>query len=766
MPSLSAGTSGRAYWRSLDELAETAEFREFVEKEFPNFAPELLQSPARRQFLKMMGASLALAGLAGCRWPKETIVPYADRPRGRKPGVPVQYATAMELGGVATGLLVTSYDGRPIKIEGNEQHPLSRGKTNAIQQASVLELYDPDRSKWPVRRNERGAENVTWEDFVAFAGPHFAKLRNTGGAGLCILSEPSASPSLLDMKTRLMAAFPQAEWCEYEPLSRDSEREGARLALGAPYRAHLHLERADVIVSLDADFLMDHPAAVKCAGDFAARRRADDGTMNRLYVVESDYSVTGTMADHRYALRCEDLLIVAARLVREAVKQGLTHPAMTGELLALLEPAEQAALDTAFVEGMARDLLSHRGRSLIVAGARAPADVQALAHLLNAALGNAGRTVTYTAESAKESGHAALARLNRLVSAGKVDTLVILGGNPAVTGPRSLKADPESIFAKSLDAVGTTIHLSLYEDETSRRCNWHLPQAHYLESWGDGRAYDGTVSIVQPLIEPLYERKTPAELLALLIGDDATSGYDITRRTFRGQFASSDVEQAWRLALHAGVVESTAWPAQTPSPQPGGELAQRLEARVSAWQPTAAGAFEVVFRPDYSVYDGRFANNGWLQELPDPITKLTWDNAALMSPADAESLGVTKYGDVIRIEMGEVAGNMIEIPAYPLPGHARGCVTLPLGYGRTAAGRVAEGAGVDVYPLFHVGYESHLRRAIVSNAGRHRALATTQDHHAIRSEIGDKEQERRVEEELVREATLPRIPAQPQVRPA
>ncbi len=745
MSSINGAPASGRYWRSLEELADSPGFRRFVEAEFPALAEELDYGPTRRQFLKVMGASLALGGLTGCRWPKETIVPATKQPVDRIPGVPVQYATAMELGGAATGLLVTSCDGRPIKIEGNEKHPFSRGKTNAWMQASLLELYDRDRSQSVVRRSPAhpGDQQVyrTWNEFEAFAREHFTELRVKGGAGLAVLSETSSSPSLADMKDRFQAAFPQAQWYEYEPLSRDNEVEGARLAFGKPYRTHLHLDKTDVIVSLDSDFLMTHPAAVKYAGDFAARRRADDGTMNRLYVIESGLTVTGSMADHRYPVNAAGVVLMATRLLRELRSAGVSLPAADK---LKTEPTD------GFLAPLARELAAHAGRGLIVAGQRQSPAVHALAHLMNQALGNNGHTVTYTAEP--EAPGISVGELRAALVAGRVETLVLLGGNPVYDAPADLE------FAAALAKVKTSIHLSLFDDETSQACTWHLPRAHFLEAWGDARAYDGTVSFVQPLIEPLYGGRTPIEILALLDDDPLRSGHDITRRTFGvAQDGGEERETAWRRALHDGVVPGSQWPEQT-APDVNADWLAPLAILMPQHAATrlapdggAEDAFEVAFAPSYSLYDGRFANNAWLQELADPITKLTWDNAALISPSDAEKLGIKKYGDMLKIEL---AGRSLELPAYIVPGHVVGSITLPLGFGRgSAAGQVADGAGFDTYKLRTTGGMHFTGDAKVTATGRHYELATTQDHHAIDSQVGREETQKRIGV-LIREASL------------
>lgn len=734
----STGQSAKLYWRSLDELADTPEFRAFVEKEFPAHAEEMLSGASRRSFLKIMGASIALGGMTACRWPQEEILPFAYRDPGRVPGGPEQYATAMELSGVARGLLVTSYDGRPIKIEGNPRHPESLGAADALSQASILELYDPDRSKMPRSREDGEVLNRTWDDFDAFAAGHFGALK---GSGFHVLSEASSSPTLQDLRTRLSVAFPQMIWLEYEPLSRDNERAGASQFFGKPLRPHLHLDQAAVTVSLDADILMTHPAAVKYARDFAGKRRADDGTMNRLYVVESAMSVTGSMADRRYALASADVPLIAAQVAAELFASVTESPLLTAEIRTAIERLASSGPKHAFVASMAADLVRHRGRGLVVAGHRQPPHVHALVHFINALLGNAGTTITYTAEidSARPSHLDAMRTLAREMKEGKVSTLLILGGNPVYTMPAGFS------FASLLAKVPTSIHLSLYDDETSALCRWHLPRAHYLESWGDARAYDGTLTLTQPLIEPLYGGRTETELLAAILGEPVVKGYDLVRRTF-AQAGEQDFEKRWRRALHDGFVADSGFPVDPAAPDLVATLAA-LEGAPSGTRP-AEGSLEIVFTQDHSVYDGRFANNGWLQELPDPITKLTWDNALLVAQPTAQAAGIA-HGDIVRIES---KGATIEAPAYVMPGQARDSVAIALGYGRTRAGRVGNGPGFAAYGLRTTDAMDVASGARLVKTGRVYKLATTQDHHAI-DEVGFRERGIRIQS-LVRQATL------------
>ena len=765
MSSLS-GRKGKAYWRSLTELSGGAAFRAHAEREFPFLGK--LPAADRRQFLKLMGASLALGGLTGCRWPRETIVPYAKRPNGRVPGVPVYFASTVERGGVGLGVLVKSYDGRPLKIEGSEAHPDSLGATDAFTQAAVLEMYDPDRSTRPVERAGGAATPGSWQAFDAFAARHFAELKSAAGAGLCVLSQASFSPTLTRLRQQMRTSLPRAQWFEYEPLSRDNEHAGTKRAFGKPYRTILDFDQADVIAAFDDDFLLAHPAAVRYTRGFARQRTADGGKMNRLYVVEGGLSLTGSNADQRYPTRPSRIGAALVDVARALAAEGLDLPAAAKSALGDAGEAHGAAAD------VAKDLLAHRGHGAITVGPRQPAEVHALAALLNGALGNVGHGVRYVPVEDRPSHVDALASLAAKMAAGEVRTLLILGGNPVYDAPVDLE------FARKLESVPSRIHLSLYDDETSRQCTWHVPMAHVLEAWGDARGWDGTVSFAQPLIEPLYGGRTPIELVAaLLAGGAPANGFELVRETFQAQFLRSgdDFESAWRRALHDGVLPDSAWPAETPRAagdwgaivggmQAGAPAVHAAGADSSAGPPRPAAAeqpprpaaaqFEVVFAEDYSVYDGRYANNGWLQEKPDPLTKLTWDNAALLSPNDARRLRVAQ-DDRVEVAVGD---RRLTLPVYVLPGQADGVVTLPLGYGRSAAGIVASGSGVDTYSLRASG-GWHSAPAHVTKARGRYELATTQDHHSIRSAVGVAEAQRRVEHNLFMDGTLAEYKANP-----
>ena len=731
------GPKGRRYWRSLEELAQTPEFRALLEREFPPGASELFRG-SRRRFLTLMGASLGLAGLTGCiRWPETKLAPYAHRPNHRTPGVPVRYATAMEIGGIAQGLLVTSYDGRPIKIEGNPSHPLNRGAADAIAQASVLEVYDPDRSRGVILREGGQPRAAEWEQFARWARPRF-----TGdGAGICVLSEVSSSPSLADLRARFQKAMPKAQWFEYEPVSDDAVREGARRALGTPMRTVLELSQARVVVALDADLFGDgNPLGIKYARDFAAGRRLHDtasSPMNRLYVVESIHTITGACADHRRALRSSAISAFAARL---AAALGL--PASTAPATA------QDEIDGKFVETLTADLQANAGRSVVVAGPRQPPEVHALIASINDKLGNNGKTVLYypDPEPRRPSHAEALRTLVGKIHDRTVSTLLILGGNPVYNAPADLK------FAEAIPNVENTIHLAIFDDETSRLCTWHLSRAHYLESWGDARTCDGTVSIVAPLIEPLFDGRSAIEVLAMISGDNASSdgGYEIVRRTFRSLLGAGFTEWKWKKALADGVVEGTAYkPAEPGKRSATPETSKQFAAEIASPAPSAKDGYEVVFYTDAKVYDGRLSNNGWLQELPDPMTRLTWDNAALMNPRTAETIGVAR--DEL-VELSAEGAPNVEAPAFFLPGMPDGVIALALGYGRTAAGNVGDGVGHDAYAL-RTSSHSGWRTGVKARAtGRIYPLATVQDHHIIDA-VGRKGIQQRIPE-LIHEATL------------
>ncbi len=706
-----ATQSGPEYWRSLEELAGSEDFQNALHREFPKGASEWVDSVSRRGFLKVMGASLGLAGMTGCvKLPFEPIVPYVRQPEEVIPGRPMFYATAMTLGGYANPILVESHLGRPTKIEGNDQHPASLGGTDIFAQASLLTMYDPDRSQSVVSMGDQRS----WQAFTsAIQGPLNAQ-KNLQGAGIRILTPTISSPTLADQLRNFLKIYPQAKWHCYEPINRDNVLEGAKMAFGQPVETRYDFSKADVIVSLDADFLYaGFPGNVKYIRDFA-KRRNPDAPMNRLYVVESTPTTTGAKADHRVPVR--------ASMV-EAFARTLSQ---NGEL-----PGEYARLFDALMP----ELEAHHGSSLFIAGDNQPPAVHAIVHSINEALGNAGKTVFYTdpvdANPVKQTD--SIKELVADMRAGKVDLLIILGGNPVYDAPSDLG------FAEAMKAgnVPIHIHLGLYQNETAELCQWHINQSHELEAWGDARAYDGTASIIQPLIAPLYNGKSPQELVALLSGQSSVTGYDLVRAYWQKQHTGVDFESFWRKSLHDGWIEGTAFATITPKK----ELS--VPVRIGDAGEQSANTIELNIRRDPTIYDGQFSNNGWLQELPKPMTKLTWDNAILIGPKMAERLQIASK-DVVELELnGKKVTGAIWIQA----GHPDNSVTVFLGYGRKRAGRVGTAQGFDAYPLRTSAAPWIASGVTIRKTGDHYELASTQGMQSMDTPDG-------AHRPLVREASL------------
>jgi MoCo/4Fe-4S cofactor protein with predicted Tat translocation signal len=697
----SKSTNGKKYWRNLEELADSPAFEEFVRREFPQQAEEWNDPVERRTFLKLMGASLALAGLSGCViQPPEKVIPYVKQPEEEVPGKGLYFATAFSLGGIATPLLVRSNEGRPTKVEGNPDHPSTGGSsaTDIFSQASILTLYDPDRSQTPLYRGE----TRPWTTFVAEIRGAIEK-ENDGfkakrGAGLRFLTETITSPSLAAQMKQILTDFPEAKWHQYEPANRDNARAGAMMTFGQPVNITYDFSKADRILSLGSDFLACLPGSLRYARDYAAKRRlgGDPENMPRLYVIETTPTITGANADHCWRVKPSEMM-------------GLVPPLTGGKIS--ISGTVPASFPLNHIMALMRDLYERKGGSIVIVGDEQPPVIHALAHAMNDALGNVGKTVFYTdpIEANSVDQTQALRELVADIDAGKVDTLIMIGGNPAYDTPVDLRLD-----LNRLNKVRMRAHLSLYNDETSNFCHWHIPAGHYLESWGDARAYDGTATIVQPLIEPLYESRTPYEILALFSDNYDRKPYEIVKEYWRsnqgtgaGQAtptpqatpgtstASTDFESWWRKCLHDGFIPNTALPTKTVSLK--SDWTSQLNSPGAP--PAAAGGFELIFRTDPSIYDGRFANNGWLQELPKPLTKVTWDNVALVSPNTAKKIGVAApnyeqdkkgrqaYVDTIKLTHRDRTITQA-VPVWVMPGQPDDLITIHLGFGRTNAGRV------------------------------------------------------------------------------
>jgi molybdopterin-containing oxidoreductase family iron-sulfur binding subunit len=732
---------GRDLWRSLEELSGSAEFEELLAREFPRQAAILERESDgpggvdRRRFLQLSGASMALAGLTACtRQPLEKIVPYVRQPEEIVPGRPLFFATTMPFAGVAIPLLAESHMGRPTKVEGNPDHPAGSGGSDLFAQASVLEMYDPERSQ-VVRELRRPR---SWPAFLSETRAALAALERLAPARLRILTGTVTSPTLGRTIRRVLERYPAARWHQYEAVGRDAVREGSRIAFDSAVETLYDFRTARVVLSLDADFLVSGRGHLRHARDFMKLRRVRSGStsMNRLYAVESSPTPTGTLADHRLPLAPSRLAAVATALAAELGVPGATRPA---------ELAGGGVEE--WIRAAARDLASEPGGGLVIAGEPAPAEVHALAQAINGALGNVGKTVRYAEPIEVEAVDqaASIAELAEAMRAGEVDVLLILGGNPVHDAP----ADVD--FASAMLQVPRRIRLGLYDDETSALCHWHLPEAHYLESWGDGRAADGTVSLTQPIIEPLHGGRTATELLAHLIEETERSGLELLQEYWRERApALESFERFWRRSLHDGYIPGTESPAVSPALRAA--AASEAGARIADRAAAAAGAaVEIILRPDPTLWDGRFANNGWLQECPKPLSKLTWDNAVHLSPALAARLGVGNE-DVVAVTRG---GRTVEGPVWVQPGHPDGAATLHLGYGRKASGKVGDGTGFDAYPL-RTTAEPWGGPAEIRPTGRRYPLASTQLHSNV--ELETREAEKR---HLVRHGTFDRFQSEP-----
>ncbi len=772
---------GKEYWRSVEEFVDAPEFEEFVKEEYPKQAEEWDDTLSRRNFVKVMGASLAFAGLTGCViQPAERIVPYVTQPDGLTPGKPLYYATAMTLGGISNGLLARSNEGRPTKIEGNPGHPGSLGSTDVLAQASLLNLYDPDRSQQILYR----AASKSWQDFMTGFRALIDENRKDGGAGVRFLTETVNSPTLTAQFKQVMTELPNAKWTQYEPINDDNALEGAKMAFGSPAQAVYKFDQAERVLSLDSDFFSGFNS--RYSTDFSKARSINEEkkTMNRLYAIETSFTLVGAKADHRIAVKPSEFIELAKAAAGAVGVEGASG---------------DAGKHDAWIKTMAKDLMAYKGKSLVVAGPQQSAYVHALANAMNAALGNIGQTVDYVEPFRQNADKPQLAQLKELVGdidAGRVKLLVVMGANPTYNAPSDLR-----FTAERMKKIPNTVHFGEYVDETGSLCKWHVKATNYLEMWSDGRAYDGTVSIAQPLVEPLYSGKSQHEFLQLVMKENFDKkGSDIIREYWQqaglkavaaspavkaaepaaetpdaekpaadaaqnetpaveaakapvtaapvaaapatnGNGAAS-FEDNWKKTVHDGFIPDTAAPAMT--------VAVNTSFVANAPKPAGSGDIEFTILPDPCVYDGRFANNGWLQELPNPFNKVTWENVALISPNTAKKLGINQnknYEDFAGGSLGRAfittkGGNMESdvisvtfegqkipqnVPAWVAPGQPDDVIGLFLGYGRTRAGRVANGLGYDAYSV-QKSEALWFGKGSIARTGEIATVASTQIH--------------------------------------
>jgi molybdopterin-containing oxidoreductase family iron-sulfur binding subunit len=717
---------GPRYWRSLDELADTPAFRQWLEREFPDGATEWLDPVSRRHFVKIMAASFMLAGLGltGCRRPEETIYPFSTMPEDYVHGAPQFFATAMPMRRGAQALLVKSIDGRPIKIEGNPQHPLGLSGTDRFAQASILDLYDPDRA---MRFTRQGRE-VLRETALEYLATMAKELAATGGEGVCFLLEQSSSPSRARLQQLISSRHPKVRWFIYEPVDFSVAAQAATEAHNTTGLALFYrLDRAKVIVSLESDFIGGEDDGVRLTRDFARGRRIEKPTdsLNRLYVVESLMTITGANADHRLRLPPSQIAAVAARLAAEVLSQ--TASAEAAELLAALQAMSlPAGVRPAWISECAKDLLANRGACVVLAGHRQPLGVHLLAQAINRALGNEGHTVELLRGIEPSGG--SIQELAQALHGGAVQTLVICGGNPVYNAPADLD------WAGTQRKAKTILRLGYYEDETAATADWHFPAAHYLESWGDARTSDGTVVPVQPLIAPLFGGLTELEFLARLAGLEPCNPYQIVRETFRQLAGDMDFEDRWKRFLHDGFLAGSG-ARHVDLPFNWAKVTERVRGLAAAPTPTK-DTLEVVFHRDYKLDDGRFNNNGWLQELPDPITKVTWENVITLSAKTARELGLDvqsgKRGPprIPRVRV-QLDGRQVEGPVWVQPGQADYTLGLALGYGREKTGRVGQRSGFNAYRLRSSKSPHFAIGATLRPTGQRQVLAVTQDHWAM-----------------------------------
>ncbi|MBN1212014.1 MAG: TAT-variant-translocated molybdopterin oxidoreductase [candidate division Zixibacteria bacterium] len=715
--------TGKKYWLSLEQRGDTPEFRRQLLERYYDHRDERPAGLTRRNFLTLMGASLALASLSGCRRPVEKIIPYVTQPEEVTPGIPQYYATTMPRGNNSIGLLVQTREGRPIKIEGNPQHPSSQGATDFITQASLLNLYDPDRSK---KIRQKGSED-NYDNFVSFWRELLTEFQSDKGRGLAVLSEAFASPTIARLKKNFLKAFPEARWVTYEPISDENIYKATDNLFKPGLRPAYRFEGADIILAVDSDFLQYESDNIIAARGFADGRRVNspDDRMNRLYVVESNYSITGAMADHRLRLSSGQTGQFVVALARELKKQGLK--------LGDIPDTVKYDFDSRWLQVVAVDLLDARGKSLIVAGHRQPVWVHELVITLNMALENLTRTINFIpVKYTERPDRDDLVKLTAQMNEGGITTLILLGGNPVYNAPVDLN------FKEALAKVAHTVHISSHVDETSLLTEWHIPRSHYLESWGDTEASDGTLSVSQPMIEPLLGGHPDIEFLALLSTGLDQRGYDLVRETWREILRGGDFEKKWRRVLHDGLLrDSSLKPAIATAIKANKPLEKIIQAAKDDTVLDETDNLEINFYPS-NLYDGRFANNGWLQELPEAVTRLAWDNAALISPATAERLQV-KNNEVVKLAYGDFS---LEIPVWICPGNADNTIALPLGYGRTDVGRVGNGVGFNAYLLRTTVNQSFDSGVRLSKTGKNHPLANTQDHSHMEGRP------------IVREATL------------
>jgi molybdopterin-containing oxidoreductase family iron-sulfur binding subunit len=688
---------GAGYWRSLDELTSVEGFKDFLHREFPRQASEWIDDEGRRNFLKIMGASLALAGLSACtRQPTEYIMPYVEAPEQAVPGKPLFYATAFPVSGIANPVLVEAHEYRPTKVEGNPEHPASMGSTDVPTQASILGLYDPDRLQTVNYIGEVRSYSSFLETFINTLANQKAKT----GSGVRILTETVTSPTLYGQIQDVLKLYPGAKWYQWEPIGH-GRRMGAQMAFGQFLNPTYKFDQAEVVLSIDGNFLGNGPGGVRYARDFVSKRtvRGGNTTQSRFYAVETTPTSTGCKADHRQAIKPSQVIGFVRALAADLGGSGASGPLAS----------------TKFYPALLQDLRAAKGKSIVIAGEDQSPEVHAVVHYINQVLGNNGTTVAFT-QPLEAKPVDQWVELNALVNdlhSGQVDLLLILGGNPVYSAP------PELNFRGAIQMAKMRVRLGEHEDETSEVCQWNIPQAHPFEYWSDAPAYDGTVTIIQPLITPLYGGKSAHDIFSAFTETPEKSSFESVRDYWLEKHSGADYETWWKHSVHDGFIKGSALPVVS-------GVAAKLTPPSQA-NPAGGSGYEISFHSDPYILDGRYSNNAWLQEMPRPVSRLTWDNAVIMSPKTASELHVEDE-DQVAIDYN---GHTVWGAVWRIPGQPDGSIALSLGYGRTRSGRAGNGAGFDVYPLRPAASPYFAAGATVRKLNKKFRLAAVQHHFAM-----------------------------------
>jgi molybdopterin-containing oxidoreductase family iron-sulfur binding subunit len=772
------GTDPRTrYFRSLDELQRTPEFEQFLEREFPKAASEFPEGVSRRRWLQLMGASLALGGLSGCRYNREEVAAFVMRPEGRIPGVPEHFATNFEWAGRVVNALVANLDGRPIKVDGNAEHPaysqsqsqefvenkkLASAGTDRFTQASILSLYDQDRIGTVLNRrsalakpeiadsDDDDARARSWSAFRSYAANRAQSLGD--GKGLAILYEPTASPSVRRLLAATLAKYPAASLVRYEAVYSQNVNKAIDAVGATGSNMLFDLDAAKVIVALDSDLLGSDPQSVHYARQFANHRAPSGPWMNRLYVAESQYSITGVSADFRLPIQSSQIGVLL-RAIENAIDAGDATDNDQEETPPIdkLRDSERIAR---VVSAIASDLLKHKGEGVLCVGAHQPLSVQVAAIRINQKLGNIGKTVKLVQVPNELAGSSSMKLDDFFRRASEFSTAWVLMPNPVFT----VAGDVD--LGGAFKTIGEVVYFSQYDDETAKYCRWTVPAAHPLEAWGDVRNADGTYGVCQPLIDPLLGGISPVEFLATLAGMEVTSSQEIVKQTAKAIAGGQLSDRLWKETLHSGYMPGTSSPLFA-----GTITADAKELKANEVKVTSRvydldeglirteyneGNVEVLVLPSETIYDGRLGNNGWLQECPQSVTKLTWDNAAICSPKTASALNL-QQGEIAAISLGEAKA---KLPVFVVPGHAEGSITVHFGYGRTkeSGGSVAGAVGTNVASFRRWNQAAIYTGVSVDATTEPYRLATTQDHFAL-DDLGMAETAKRAPQ-LVREGTL------------